>query len=252
MKGYCKYSTTNEQMSLTFALTNEQLTSFIAQVSKNDPDTEKLLTDFFAKHQLPKKKRGRPAKNKSPGGDGGGVVVDVKEGNNDKNEPPKKKRGRPAKKKSPVADDVVPKDKSDAEEDVAPQEDVVPKKKKRGRPAKKKSPGAEEVVKEDISGDEDKNEQKDSPKKARVAREEVDSDFWGDLDDRDFLTYNYNDDKSSKFWQYCQYGNKVLICYGKCGKNGAIQQKTFENNEAVSKFLSKETASKEKKGYILV
>ena len=157
----------------------------------------------------------------------------------------KKKRGRPAKKKSLDAEDPAKKEDSDAE---APAEEVP--KKKRGRPAKKKSPDAEAPVKKEDSDAEAPAEV--VPKKNRVAREEVDSEFWGNLDERDFQTYNFEDDKSSKFWKFCQDGNKVLICYGKCGKTGTLQQKTFESEEAVSKFLFKETASKEKKGYTLV
>ena len=284
-------------MSLTYTISNEHLADLIATLSKNNPENEKILTDFFdlnrqvkkkrgrpakektldaedaAKKEdsgadapaevLPKKKRGRPSKKESPKvddsikNDSPEVKEPVKEDDPDAKEGelkipaeeiPKKKKGRPAKKKEDSIDNNV-KDDKDNKDDSDQKKDEAPKK-KRGRPSKKDASKDEAVIQKDISND--IPQENEIPKKKRATREEIDTEFWGDLNDRKFQTYNFEDEKSAKFWEFCQDGTKILIRYGKSGKTGALQQKSFENTEDLSKFLNKETIAKEKKGYVMV
>ena len=284
-------------MSLKYTISNEHLADLIATLSKNNPENEKILTDFFDLNRQVKKKRGRPAKEKTldaedaakkedSGADAPAEVV------------PKKKRGRPSKKESPKVDDSIKNDSPEVKEPVKEDDsdakegelkvpaEEIPKKKK-GRPAKKKEDSIDNNVKDDKDNKDDSDQKKDEahkkkrgrpskkdaskdeapiqkdisndvaqeneiPKKKRATREEIDTEFWGDLNDRKFQTYNFEDEKSAKFWEFCQDGTKILIRYGKSGKTGALQQKSFKNTEDLSKFLSKETIAKEKKGYVMV
>ena len=284
-------------MSLTYTISNEHLADLIATLSKNNPENEKILTDFFDLNRQVKKKRGRPAKEKTldaedaakkedSGADAPAEVL------------PKKKRGRPSKKESPKVDDSIKNDSPEVKEPVKEDDpdakegelkipaEEIPKKKK-GRPAKKKEDSIDNNVKDDKDNKDDSDQKKDEshkkkrgrpskkdaskdeapiqkdisndvaqeneiPKKKRATREEIDTEFWGDLNDRKFQTYNFEDEKSAKFWEFCQDGTKILIRYGKSGKTGALQQKSFKNTEDLSKFLSKETIAKEKKGYVMV
>ena len=293
-------------MSLAYTISNQQLADLIATLSKNNPENEKILTDFFDLNRQVKKKRGRPAKEKTL--DAGDAAKKEDSGADAPAEIlPKKKRGRPSKKESPKVDDSIKndspavnepikKDDSDAKaEDLkVPAEEISKKKKglpakkkedsidnnvkddkdnkddkddkdnkddsdqkkdeaskkKRGRPSKKDASKDEAVIQKDISND--LPQENEIPKKKRATREEIDTEFWGDLNDRKFQTYNFEDEKSAKFWEFCQDGTKILIRYGKSGKTGALQQKSFENTEDLSKFLSKETIAKEKKGYVMV
>ena len=247
-------------MSLAYTISNEQLADLIATLSKNNPENEKILTDFFDLNRQVKKKRGRPAKEKTL--DAGDAAKKEDSGADAPAEIlPKKKRGRPSKKESPKVDDSIKndspavnepikKDDSDAKaEDLKIPAEEIPKK-KRGRPSKKDASKDEAVIQKDISND--LPQENEIPKKKRATREEIDTEFWGDLNDRKFQTYNFEDEKSAKFWEFCQDGTKILIRYGKSGKRGALQQKSFENTEDLSKFLSKETIAKEKKGYVMV
>ena len=52
-------------------------------------------------------------------------------------------------------------------------------------------------------------------------------------------------------WECSQEGNATLVRYGKAGSTGVLQQKTFADEQAASKFLEKEIAGKGKKGYFL-
>ncbi len=87
-------------------------------------------------------------------------------------------------------------------------------------------------------------------RKPRKEKEEVNADIWGDLEEREFTRMTFQDTKSDKFWECDREGNVTLVRYGKTGGKGVMQQKTFEDEEAASKFLEKEILGKEKKGYV--
>ena len=91
---------------------------------------------------------------------------------------------------------------------------------------------------------------KSTPKKStKKDKEEIDWERWGEVDDISFTRFICSEGKSNKFWEYAFDDECVLIRYGKIGSKGVMQQKTFDDEEAASKFILKETAAKEKKGY---
>ena len=106
---------------------------------------------------------------------------------------------------------------------------------------KKETPKAKKIAKKDS---------KDSSK-SKKEKEEIDWDFWGDIDDIEFTRFVCEDDKSSKFWEFKLNNEKILVRYGKIGSEGTTQQKTFDSDKEASKYIVKETATKEKKGYIM-
>ncbi|MDU1892159.1 MAG: ankyrin repeat domain-containing protein [Dysgonomonas sp.] len=63
-------------------------------------------------------------------------------------------------------------------------------------------------------------------------------------------TFNYSDDKSSKFWSIDISENTFTVNYGKIGTAGQTQTKTFADEEACQKEANKLIAEKTKKGYI--
>ena len=115
------------------------------------------------------------------------------------------------------------------------------KAKKETPKAKKETPKAKKIAKKDS---------KDSSK-SKKEKEEIDWDFWGDIDDIEFTRFVCEDDKSSKFWEFNLNDDKILVRYGKIGSEGTIQQKTFDSDKEASKYIVKETSAKEKKGYIM-
>jgi len=151
---------------------------------------------------------------------------------------PKAKRGRPSKK-TPAADE------NPVVEEVSKDEEKP--KKKRGRPSKKNPDADEKPVVEEVSKDDEKPKKERKPRKEK---EEVNAGLWGDLEEREFTRMNFQEGSSDKFWECAQEGNVTLVRYGKTGTKGTLQQKTFEDEEAASKFLEKEILGKEKKGYI--
>ena len=115
------------------------------------------------------------------------------------------------------------------------------KAKKDKKEAKKETPKAKKIAKKDS---------KDSSK-SKKDKEEIDWNIWGDVEDIEFTRFICDDDKSNKFWEFTLEDNKILVRYGKIGSNGTIQQKTFDNDDDASKYIVKETAAKEKKGYVM-
>jgi predicted DNA-binding WGR domain protein len=63
-------------------------------------------------------------------------------------------------------------------------------------------------------------------------------------------TFDYQDDKSSKFWEVTQTGNTVTVRYGKTGTTGQTQDKTLADAAAADKHAAKLIAEKTGKGYL--
>jgi predicted DNA-binding WGR domain protein len=57
--------------------------------------------------------------------------------------------------------------------------------------------------------------------------------------------FEFNDDKSSKFWEITQAGESVTVRFGKNGTTGQSQDKTFADAAAAGKH-----AEKLGKGYV--
>ena len=102
----------------------------------------------------------------------------------------------------------------------------------------------------DTESDTDSPVQKNTPKRARAPKEEIDFEFFGDLDSLIWENLTLENEKSNKFWRIATKDNKVLINFGKQGAKGTSQQKTFETSEMAEDFLQKEIALKLKKGYV--
>ena len=102
----------------------------------------------------------------------------------------------------------------------------------------------------DTESDTDSPVQKNTPKRARAPKEEIDFEFFGDLDSLIWENLTLENEKSNKFWRIATKDNKVLINFGKQGAKGSSQQKTFETSEKAEDFLQKEIALKLKKGYV--
>ena len=102
----------------------------------------------------------------------------------------------------------------------------------------------------DTESDTDSPVQKNTPKMARAPKEEIDFEFFGDLDSLIWENLTLENEKSNKFWRIATKDNKVLINFGKQGAKGTSQQKTFETSEMAEDFLQKEIALKLKKGYV--
>jgi predicted DNA-binding WGR domain protein len=63
-------------------------------------------------------------------------------------------------------------------------------------------------------------------------------------------TFEYKDDKSSKFWEVTQNSSTVTVRYGKTGTNGQSQDKVFDDATATSKHVDKLINEKTGKGYV--
>jgi predicted DNA-binding WGR domain protein len=63
--------------------------------------------------------------------------------------------------------------------------------------------------------------------------------------------YEYNDDKSSKFWEVQVDGNDLNVCYGRIGTDGQTKTKTFGDAAAANKERDKLIKEKTGKGYVL-
>jgi uncharacterized protein (TIGR02996 family) len=64
--------------------------------------------------------------------------------------------------------------------------------------------------------------------------------------------YEFKDGKSEKFWEIQQDGDSFTVRYGRLGTDGQSSTKVFPSEEKASKETEKVTASKVKKGYVLV
>ena len=228
-------------MAAVYNISNEALDAFLAEL-KNDGGVqfEEMLINFLNKHQKPKAKRGRPRKDANVEKNADAEVE------NDADQKPKTRRGRPSKKNLDENDPEMKQDDVEIKND-----DEVKPKKSRGRPRK------ENKLKLDLElGDLDENadvhipENDKKPVKSRKEKEEIDMEYWGDLDTLEFSRMVYEDDKSNKYWEYVHTDNRTLVRYGKIGSKGTIQQKTFEDEDSAIKYLDKEMETKEKKGYI--
>ena len=62
--------------------------------------------------------------------------------------------------------------------------------------------------------------------------------------------FEFNDEKSSKFWQVAQVGNALNIAWGKVGTNGQSQAKAFDTEAKASAAKDKLIAEKTGKGYV--
>ena len=65
-------------------------------------------------------------------------------------------------------------------------------------------------------------------------------------------TFEFKDDKSSKFWEITQTGSTVTVRYGKTGTNGQTQEKVFDDASVASRHVSKLVTEKTGKGYLEV
>ena len=63
-------------------------------------------------------------------------------------------------------------------------------------------------------------------------------------------TFEYKDDKSSKFWEVTHAESTVTVRYGKTGTNGQAQEKVFDDAAVASKYVAKLIAAKTGKGYV--
>lgn len=63
-------------------------------------------------------------------------------------------------------------------------------------------------------------------------------------------TFEFKDDKSSKFWEINQAGSTVTVRYGKTGTNGQTQDKVFDDASAASRHVAKLITEKTGKGYL--
>jgi len=62
--------------------------------------------------------------------------------------------------------------------------------------------------------------------------------------------FEYQDDKSSKFWEITMSGNDVTVRFGRIGANGQTQTKTFGDPAAAQKHADKLIEEKTEKGYV--
>ncbi|GHU18145.1 hypothetical protein FACS189475_03160 [Betaproteobacteria bacterium] len=62
-------------------------------------------------------------------------------------------------------------------------------------------------------------------------------------------TFEFNDEKSSKFWTIETNGNEFTVIFGKIGTAGQSQTKTFADSTACEKEVEKLIREKTKKGY---
>ena len=63
-------------------------------------------------------------------------------------------------------------------------------------------------------------------------------------------TFEFNDEKSSKFWSIETNNNELSVTFGKIGTNGQSQTKSFASEEACAKEAEKLIREKTKKGYV--
>lgn len=63
-------------------------------------------------------------------------------------------------------------------------------------------------------------------------------------------TFEFKDDKSSKFWEITQNGNSLTVRYGKSGTRGQCQEKTFQDETEAKTKEGKLIAEKLGKGYL--
>ena len=63
-------------------------------------------------------------------------------------------------------------------------------------------------------------------------------------------TFEFKDEKSSKFWEITQSGNSVTVRYGKTGTNGQSQDKVFTDASTASKHVERLIQEKTTKGYM--
>ena len=62
--------------------------------------------------------------------------------------------------------------------------------------------------------------------------------------------FEYEDDKSSKFWEVWTDDTKMFVRFGKIGTNGQTREKSFDTGAAALAQANKEAAGKVKKGYV--
>lgn len=62
--------------------------------------------------------------------------------------------------------------------------------------------------------------------------------------------FEYNDDKSNKFWEISFEGNSYTVHFGRVGTSGQSKAKSFDSREAMEKDANKLIAQKTKKGYL--
>ena len=62
-------------------------------------------------------------------------------------------------------------------------------------------------------------------------------------------SFDFQDEKSSKFWEITQVQGSVTVRYGKKGTNGQSQVKEFADEAAASKHVQRLIAEKLEKGY---
>ena len=235
-------------MTAVYNISNEALEAFLAEL-KNDGGAqfEEMFKNFLNKNQKPKAKRGRPRKDANVEKNADAELE------NDGEQKPKARRGRPSKKNldqnDPVmkVDDVNLPEMKQVDVEIKKDDEVKPKK-SRGRPRKENKLKLDfEELDENADIDVPENDKK--PVKPRKEKEEIDMEYWGDLDTLEFSRMVYEDDKSNKYWEYVHTDNRTLVRYGKIGSKGTIQQKTFEDEDSAIKYLDKEMKTKEKKGY---
>ena len=62
--------------------------------------------------------------------------------------------------------------------------------------------------------------------------------------------FEFQDEKSAKFWEITQTSSTVTVRYGKIGTNGQTQEKLFSDTAAASKHVDKIISEKTGKGYL--
>ena len=62
--------------------------------------------------------------------------------------------------------------------------------------------------------------------------------------------FEFNDEKSSKFWEIAVSGSDVTVRFGRIGTTGQTQTKSFADDAAATKHADKLVAEKVEKGYV--
>lgn len=62
--------------------------------------------------------------------------------------------------------------------------------------------------------------------------------------------FEFQDDKSAKFWEVTTDGTTVTVRYGKIGTTGQSKSKEFPDADAAAKHMNKLVAEKTGKGYV--
>lgn len=95
-----------------------------------------------------------------------------------------------------------------------------------------------------------KSDEKIANTKSNDVKEDINWDYFGGEQTQiDYVMYSKSTTKHQ--WGYCMNNDNfhILIKSGKEGGKAQFQEKSFESKDMMDKYIKKETASREKKGY---